>query len=224
MLWTDADIFLLRELYPDLPAMDVAALLGRKVGPVHQAAARYGIRKSAYFKAQDASGRIQRGKKDPRMTVSHFKDGHQTWNAGRKGWQAGGRSTETQFKAGGVPVQTMPIGSYRIVLEKSGKQHLEKKLTEVPGASHKRWTPVSRIVWEAMHGPVPNGCIVVFSPGKQTIKLEEITIDKLECITRAEHANRNHPRSRFPELGSLYQLKGAIARQVNRINRESKNV
>lgn len=48
----------------------------------------------------------------------------------------------------------------------------------------------------------------------------EITIDRLECITRAENLRRNGVW-RDPELGKLYQLKGAIARQVNRIRKES---
>ncbi|MNR62573.1 hypothetical protein D3C85_1846370 [compost metagenome] len=54
----------------------------------------------------------------------------------------------------------------------------------------------------------------------RTNVLEEITADRLECITRGENAERNHPRARSPELAKLVQLKGAITRQVNRIARE----
>lgn len=78
-----------------------------------------------------------------------------------------------------------------------------------------------RLVWEAANGPVPAGHIVVFKPGMRTVVLEEITLDRVELITRAENARRNHPRSRDPELGRLVQLKGAITRQVNRIAREA---
>ncbi len=223
MRWTETELTLVRELYPDLPTEELAVLLGRKIGSVHQAAAKHGIRKSEQFHALVSSGRMQRGKQDPRMIAGQFKPGQQPWNAGRKGWQAGGRSADTRFNTGDLPPNTLPIGTYRIITEKNGKQHLEQKLREVPGAAHKRWTPVSRIVWELVHGPVPKGQIVVFSPGKSTILLEEITIEKLECITRAEHARRNHPRSRYPELGSLYQLKGVITRQVNRLIREQQN-
>lgn len=220
MKWHPDELYILRELYPDLPASDVAALLGRKIGPVHQCAARYGIHKSAYFVAQDLSGRITRGNHDPRMAVGRFKSGQKPWNAGAKGWQAGGRSVTTQFVNGMLPPNTMQIGSYRVITEKTGQQHLEKKMREVPGANHKRWTPVSRVVWEAANGPVPAGHIIVFKPGTRTIELKEITLDRLELITRAQHAQRNHPRNKSPELGKLYQLKGAITRQVNRINRE----
>ncbi|KYZ79032.1 hypothetical protein PTBPS01_03975 [Burkholderia pseudomallei] len=55
-----------------------------------------------------------------------------------------------------------------------------------------------------------------------TNKLEEITLDRVECISMAENARRNHPRSKSPELAKLVQLKGAITRQVNRIAREAK--
>src|SRR3990167_150932 len=115
MLWTETEIMLVRELYPDLPSEDVAALLGRKVGTVHQCAARYGIVKSDYFKEQNTSGRIQRGKQDPRMKSGQFKPGHKTWNAGLKGWQSGGRSKEAQFAPGDLPPNTLPIGSYRVL-------------------------------------------------------------------------------------------------------------
>ena len=64
--------------------------------------------------------------------------------------------------------------------------------------------------------------MVVFRPGMFSNKLEEITLDRVECISMAENARRNHPRMRDPELAKLVQLKGAITRQVNRIAREAK--
>lgn len=219
-LWSPTEFELLRELYPDLPSLDVAALLDRPVGQVHQAAARHGLKKSQAFKASDFSGRVQRGKQSPRMVVNQFQSGQQPWNAGRKGWQAGGRSVETQFTTGMLPPNTLSIGSYRVITEKNGGKHLERKMREVPGANHKRWTPVTRLVWEAAHGPVPAGSIVVFKPGQRTLVLEQITLDRLECITRGQNAARNHPNNSNPELAKLIQLKGAITRQVNRITRE----
>ncbi|MFD1839535.1 hypothetical protein [Paracidovorax cattleyae] len=69
---------------------------------------------------------------------------------------------------------------------------------------------------------MPDGHICVFKPGQRTTVLEEITADRVECISRAENARRNHPRNKSPELAKLVQLKGAITRQVNRIAREAK--
>lgn len=62
---------------------------------------------------------------------------------------------------------------------------------------------------------------MVFKPGMKTAVLEEITLDRVECISLAENARRNHPRNKHPEYARLVQLRGAITRQVNRINREA---
>lgn len=215
-LWTPTELELLRELYPDVPAADVAALLDRPVGQVHQTAARHGITKSAAFFASDLSSRIQRGKQNPKMMANRFHAGQVPWNAGLKGWCPPGVE-HSQFKKGNRPHTWVPVGSYRIT---PADQILQRKVSDAPGASNKRWTPVARLVWEAAHGPIAKGALVVFKPGCKTVKAEEITVDKLECITRAQNARRNHPNSSNPELAKLCQLKGAITRQVNRITRE----
>jgi len=216
--WTPQELATLRELYPTTRTADIAAILGIDLELVYRRAALLRIRKNPEFFARDKSGRIFKGGKLGQTT--QFAPGQKPWNAGRKGWQAGGRSVETQFHTGALPPTTMPVGSYRVITTKAGLKFLERKVRQVPGASHKRWTPVSRLVWEAEHGPVPHGSIVVFKPGQRTLVLEEITLDRLELITRAQHARRNHPNTRSPELGRLYQLKGQITRQVNRLQKE----
>jgi hypothetical protein len=215
--WTALEEQLLRELYPDLPCVDVAALLDRSCLAVYQVARRLDLFKSDAFHASDMSGRVQRGRLSPAMKATQFKPGIVPWNTGTH-WVAGGRSAETRFKKGHKPQTWVPVGSFRI----SGDGALERKVNDLPGPNHVRWHPVSRLVWEAANGVVAKGHMVVFKPGRKTQVLEEITLDRLECISRAENARRNHPRSSNPELAKLVQLKGAITRQVNRIARESK--
>ncbi|MEG0000594.1 hypothetical protein [Comamonas sp.] len=111
----------------------------------------------------------------------------------------------------------MPVGSYRI--NKDG--HLQRKIGEASGANHKRWRNVAELLWIEANGPLPAGHIVIFRPGMRTAVLEEITLDRIECISRADNARRNHPANKSPELARLVQLKGAITRQVNRIAREA---
>lgn len=217
--WSAQETNTLLALYPTTRTTDIALLLGIDLDLVYRRAAMLKIRKNPEFFARDKCGRIFKGGKLGQAT--QFAPGQKPWNAGRKGWQAGGRSVATQFCAGALPSNTLPIGSLRVITSKNGNQHLERKVREVPGAAHKRWTPIARLVWEATHGPVPNGSIVVFKPGQRSIVLEEITLDRLELITRAQNAARNHPNRRSPELGKLIQLKGAITRQVNRIQKES---
>jgi hypothetical protein len=215
----------MREFYPRLRAADVAEVLQRPVGSVHQRAAKLGLTKSAEFHASDASGRVQRGKQHPSMVASQFKPGLTPWNKGRDSAETGTghhqNSRRTQFRKGRKAEESrnyVPLGSLRVCAD----GYLERKVTDDPSiVPARRWVAVHRIVWQEQVGAIPAGHIVRFREGMKTTVLEQITPDRLECITRAEHAKRNHPRSKSPELAKLVQLKGAITRQVNRIAREA---
>lgn len=221
--WTDVELELLVSMYPDCHSADVAAWLGRPVGAVYQAAAAHGLRKSAEFLASDTACRITRGKQHPRMVATRFQPGMTPWNKGVPGSTGLHPNTRrTQFKKGAMSGAAqhnyVPIGTLRVTADGA----LERKVTDDPSVyPARRWKPVARLVWEAAHGPIPADHLVVFRPGLRTVRLEEITLDRLECISRAENARRNHPRNRSPELARLVQLKGAITRQVNRIQRET---
>lgn len=219
--WSATEVELLREWYPDIPTQDIAALLGISVGKVYNKAFKLRLKKSAAFWASDTATRSKRAMQNPRLASTQFQPGNRPWNVGRKGWQAGGRSAETQFATGISPPNTMPVGSLRITNNK-GITQLERKIGTQSGSSHLRWRSVHRLVWEAVHGPVPPGHIVVFKPGMKTLVESGITIDKVDCISRAENARRNDPGRHSPELKALCQLKGAITRQVKRISREER--
>lgn len=213
--WTTAEVRCLQRLYASTPTADLAERLGRPIGKVYQKAAALGLKKSAAYLASDKSKRIQRGRQHPAMVASQFQPGLVPWNKGMKGLQIGGQAT--RFAKGTKPHNTLPVGSYRI--NKDG--HLQQKIGEAKGSNSKRWRGVAELVWVAVNGPLPARHMVVFKPGKFTRVLEEITLDRVECISMAENARRNHPRNKSPELARLVQLKGAITRQVNRISREA---
>jgi hypothetical protein len=220
--WTEAEIERMKREYPDRQTADLAAEFGCSEARVYAKAAELGLHKSAVFMESDRSGRIQRGRHDPRMVATQFKPGQETWNKGVKGvCGTHPNCRRTQFKKGD-PIQDrhnyVPIGSLRF--SKDG--YLERKVTDDPSLfPSRRWVGVHRLVWEAANGPVPAGHVVCFLPGRRSAELEKITLDALELVSRAELARRNHPRSRDPELAKLVQLKGAITRQVNRIAREA---
>jgi len=217
--WAEWELRELRELYPDLLAETVAAELRRSVRSVYQMAAKLGLRKSAEFQERERERHRRRNEQTPALLAGRFSKGFVPWNKGMKGLQYEG-SRATQFKPGqrrGAAERLwVPIGTHRI--SKDG--YLEVKVRDA-GHGAKNFEAVHRIVWADVHGPVPAGHIVVFRSGRRTNVLERITPDALECISRAENARRNHPRTRDPELGRLVALKGAITRQVNRIQREA---
>lgn len=217
--WTQKQLDLLRAQYAHQRTTDLAQTLGVPLQLVYSKAGRLGLRKSAEFWATSKSGRILKGGKFSQAT--QYVPGQKPWNAGRKGWQAGGRSVGTQFTAGITPPNTRPVGSYRVVTSNTQHAQLEQKIGTESGPNHLRWKAVHRLVWEAANGPVPAGHICIFKRGCRTLVLEDITLDKVECISRGENANRNHPNRSNPEVAKLIQLKGAITRQVNRINRET---
>lgn len=215
--WTQQQLAALRLCYPEYDADVVAKVLGHSRRSVYKKAAELGIKKSDAFKAAYLKNQSHRARVDPRVQSTKFQKGSTPWNKGLS-HPSTGRAVETQFKPGQKPHTTLPVGSYRI--NKDG--HLQRKIGENPGCNSKRWRGVAELVWVEANGPLPPKHIVVFRPGQKTAVLEEITLDRVECISRADNARRNHPVNKSPELAKLVQLKGAITRQVNRINRQAK--
>lgn len=155
---------------------------------------------------------------NPNIVAHQFKPGQTPWNKGLH-YQAGGRSAETRFKvgemSGAAQHNYVPIGAQRITVYGM----LERKITDDPAlVPARRWVGVHRLVWQAAHGPIPEGHIVVFKPGLATTVEADITLERLECITRRENMRRNSLHTRMPpDMARLYRVKGAITRQVNRI-------
>lgn len=217
--WTDAEVALLRWGFADSRTDDLALALGRSYSTVAQKAAKLGLRKSAAYLASPEAHRLDGVK----CMGTRIQPGSTPWNKGRPGstgTQPGCRAT--QFKKG-RPAQEarnyVPIGSLRICAD----GYLERKLTDDPGIVPAcRWVAVHRIVWEAAHGSVPAGHIVVFRPGRKTTDLDKITLDALELLTRAENMRRNSVHSKYPpEVARLVQLRGALTRQINRKAKEA---
>lgn len=207
--WTAADNELLIRLYPDRLTREVAQQLGRAPSTVYAQASKLGVTKSAAFLASSQSGRLD----GVRGSATRFKAGQRSWNKGQR-FVAGGRSPETQFRPGHRPHTWVPIGTLRIA-----DGILQRKVTDT------RYTPrdfvaVHRLVWEAAHGPVPAGHVVVFKPGRKTTVLEDITLDALELVTRRELMARNTVHRLPKEVAQVVRLRGQLVRRINRMERQ----
>lgn len=205
-VWTWVETQALVRCYADSRTDDLATALGISAEAVHRKAHKMGLRKSREFLASEASGRMARG--DHKGRETQFKKGIVPWNKGTH-HVAGGRSAETRFKPGDMPSTWKPIGTTRVV-----EGILQRKVTDTRYAP-RDWRPVHAMVWIEAHGPVPPGHVVVFRPGKKTVVAEEITLDRLELLSRRELMARNSVHNLPKELVQVVQLRGALNRKIN---------
>lgn len=207
--WSDAEIAILRERYPDQPTASLLPLLpGRTIKTIQEKSVSIGVHKTREFLA--AQGREAMARPGHPAHQTRFVKGAPAWNKGIS-YQPGGRSVDTRFPkgtlSGNAALNKKPLGFERI--SKDG--YLERKINE-DRPFNKRWRFVHLILWESVNGPLPEGHALVFRNGDKT----DIRLDNLELITRSDLLRRNSTHRYGPDIARLSQLKGAITRQINR--------
>lgn len=208
--WSDDQTLLLMQLYPDTPMPALIEVLQRTDTQIHSKASQLGLRRSPEYLASEHACRLRKG--DNVGAEHRFKPGHQSWNKGKQGWKAGGRSAETRFKPGHRPHTWVPIGTEQI---RDG--YLWRKVTD--GHGRHDWRQVHVMLWEQHNGPVPKGLILVFRDrNKQNIQL-----DNLELITRAENCRRNSIHRYPPELKEVMRLQKKLERAIREHADEKQN-
>ena len=110
--------------------------------------------------------------------TGRFKKGNVPHNKG-KHMPTVGRMAETQYKKGNLPHNTVPVGTERV--SKDG--YIEVKVRMRPTKGNSNWCGKHRLVWEAAHGKVPEGHVVIFLDGNK----QNCTLENLALVTRAEH-------------------------------------
>jgi hypothetical protein len=209
--WTKAEDSLIRELYPHKQTELVAKKLKRSLSSVYQHARILGLRKTEA--ALRAHGCWFNGKEG---AAHRFKKGHKTWNAGKKGWQAGGRAKQTQFKKGSKPQTWVPVGTE--VTDSQG--YLKRKVADT-GNRRKDWKFVHVILWEKMRGPIPPDHFIVFKNRNNG----DIRLMNLLLVNRAENAKRNtiyrYPPELVRTIKTLAKLRRRIDEKQNRGSEKS---
>lgn len=209
---------MLRERWAGDSADAIGRDLGRTRSGVYGRAHKLGLLKPKEWNATCARQRWAEGRHE-NSRRHHYAKGHAPANKGlrRPGW-APGRMAETQFKKGAMSGAAqhnyVPIGTEKIDPK---RKVLMRKVTDDPTIYPvKRWRPVHVMIWEAAHGPVPAGHLVIFRPGKKTYLASEITIDLLELVTRAENMRRNTIHHYPPVIADTMRLVGRIKRQMRK--------
>ena len=100
------------------------------------------------------------------------------------------RARATEFKKGHTPHnkgKTMPIG--KVVMSRG---YSKKKIANNRDDSD--WKLVHVLVWEAAHGPVPAGHVIIFKDHDR----RNVALDNLACISRADNMRLNSIQ-RYPD-------------------------
>ena len=204
--WTDEERAVLVARYADTKTADLAADLGLRESQVYQQAKRIGLSKSAAFLRSALSGRLIYGHE--RGGSTRFKKGQVSHNKGvRRPGYCVGRMGETQFPKGGLPHNTMPVGTERLV-----DGYVRIKVADNRRPAYKNWISKHQYLWEQANGPMPAKHIVRFKDGN----VANVALENLECVSRAEHAATRGLHSLPPEVVKVHQLRGAIMRQINK--------
>lgn len=213
--WTEVEIAIVCERYATSINRDLAAELKRPIKSLEVKAWSLGLHKDIeHIRAVSRANTLRPWHASK---LHRFKKGEAPWNKGKPGSTGlHPNSRVNQFKPGHPGTATKPIGSLRI--NRDGV--LERKIGNTPGPSNRRWKPVHRLVWQAAHGPVPKGHIVVFKPGRASTDAGAITLDAVELISRAENMRRNSVQRYGKDISGLIQLRGVLMRQINK--RDSK--
>ncbi|WP_278939839.1 HNH endonuclease signature motif containing protein [Pseudomonas helleri] len=209
--WSANDEARLSDLYPNTPMPELIKIFSRPHWSIYNKAYSLGIKRSAEYLSSEHACRLRRDNNPG--AASRFKKGQASWNKG-KSFTAGGRSAETQFKAGtlngNAALLLQPVGAERIT-----KDGIRQRKIRDDGPPHRRWKSAHMILWEEVNGPVPHGHIVVFCD-KNAANIE---ISNLELITRAENMRRNtihrYPSELKETIRQLGKLKKAISEASN---------
>jgi hypothetical protein len=214
--WTVDDDRQLSALYPTARSQDIADRMHRSTRAIYSRARELGLRKDP--EAVAAMARANTSRPGHGSERTRFQKGQASTRAGVRGIFGYHPATKANwFRTGqlnGRALQLVqPVGSYRVTTE----GYLEQKLSEEPGPSRRRWKQVHHILWEAANGPIPAGHVVVFKLGKPITVLEDITLDTLELVSRAELMRRNSFHTRYPkQVALLVQARAVLTRQINR--------
>lgn len=200
-LWTDAEVGIVRSLYPDTRTADIAEQLGRSLQKIYSKAASLGLTKSEAYLASPTACRLRRG--DEVGKPSRFKKGQAPWNKGIS-FDSGGRSAETRFRKGTVPPNHRPVGSTRVTVD----GYVEIKAAE----GRFQWRLLHRENWKKEYGSYPPvGTALVFKDGNK----QNCDISNLELLTRKELMSRNTVHSLPEEVKEVIRLNGVIRRKIH---------
>lgn len=177
MKWSQKQLDILIEMYPEHRAEDIAVNIGRSVRSVYNMAYLLRLSKSKEFFLRLSEPLLVAG------AAFRYKKGRTPENKGKK-WgdymsaKNIAKCEKTQFKKGNIPSNHCPVGTERIVRD----GYIEVKIE-----GRQRWMLKHRLIWEQIHGKIPFGHNIQFKDGNP----QNCHIDNLYMIARKKQMINN---------------------------------
>ena len=206
--WTEEEIRILREMYPDHFAKEIGRIVGRSVSCVYNKAASLGL-KSDIEKIRRASAMSS---STPGSIAARFRKGHTPVNKGKKmAPEVYDKCAPTMFTKGHRPANHKPVGSERVSVD---------GYVEIKVAEHAKWRLKHRVMWEEAYGPIPKGHNVQFKDRNPL----NCSLDNLYLISKADQMrNENSFYAKYPkDLQDVIRLKGVVNRIIHKQERNGK--
>lgn len=202
--WTEKQVDILCKLYPDHTNEEIASLVKHTPRAVGAKACSLGLHK-------DKDWMLSQTMK------TAFKKGYTPYSKGKTWDELYTKEHQEKLRAnlyqpGRTPHNKVPIGHER----KPKNGYWLVKVAE-PNV----FRPKHHILWEQHYGPIPKGCVISFIDGNPN----NITIGNLRKETKREKFFRcGCIHTSVPaELKEMAYLKGALKRQINKIEKRNGN-
>lgn len=203
--WTEEEQQVIKDMFPDHFASELAQILGRSETGIYQQAKSLGVKSSKEKIVRAAKMTAMH----PNSIAARFKKGHVSHNLGKKmPSHVYEKAKHTMFKKGNRPANYRPVGSERLNVD----GYVEVKIAEP-----NKWRGKHRVIWEREHGEVPEGYSVSFKNGNR----QDFSLDNLILVTRSDLMHQNSFHNLYPEeLKEVIRLKGVVKRQINKYNKK----
>lgn len=175
-------------------------------------AQRLGLHKTREWIAERA--RLRSSDPNHGGRATRFQKGRTPFQKGKKieEWMSSegiANSVKGRFKKGRPSQNIRPVGSERVNID----GYIEIKIAEPS-----KWRQKQRVVWEAEHGPVPDGYMVSFIDGNK----QNCALSNLRLMTRADNLRRVSLNNYPDEVREVIHMRAVLKRHINTQKKETR--
>ena len=202
--WSKEELELMRLHYPHRSMSELMKLLpGRSETSITARAFILSLKKTKeYIKTMETPSRFKKG------MIPHSKGKKREEFMSAAGIE---KCKQTQFKKGNKPKSYLPVGTE---MEVSGYMYV--KVADKPNVRKcDNWKLKHRLLWESVHGEIPEGHNIQFKDGNP----KNIVIENLYMISQKEQIKANSYRNLPDDAKRLIYAIRILSRQINKMEK-----